>query len=250
MKGLFLKDILTQKKQIIRSILGIIGIGAVMILVILSAYYGNFRTALLNEGLLEGNALRNMIWIFSFIFAAFGGDMVNKIISASFEEDENADFGKVCVSLPVGRKERVITKYLYYLGVLTLSFFLNYGLQRIMFAVAKIDYTLECFLILLAGFSCFILVTLFDIPCIYRFGAKSRIVFLEHIVLMMILSLLILVGMNFCVEHDVSAGQLLGVISGMINILAVLFPLSLFVGFPVSALCSIQIQKKGRNSIW
>ena len=250
MKGLFLIDILTQKKQIIRSIMGIIGIAAFMILVILSIYYGNFRTALLNGGFLEGNALRNMIWIFSFGFAAFGGIMVNGVISASFEEDENADFGKVCVSLPVSRKERVITKYLYYLSFLTLSFFLNYGLQRIMFAVAKTDYTLECFLIPLAGFSCFVLITLLDIPFIYRFGVKSRIVFWEHIVLVVILSVLILVGMNFCMEHDVSAGQLLGVISGMINILAVLFPLSLFVGVPISALCSIQIQKKGRNCIW
>lgn len=247
MKGLFIKDVLVQKKQMIRSSLGTIAIAAFIISLVLGIYYGNFRNLLLEGGLLEGNAMEHIICFGSFVFALFGGIVVNSVISVSLEEDENADFGKVCVSLPVSRKERVITKYLYYLSFLILSFFLNYGLQQVIFAVAKIDYTLECFLILLAGFSCTILIALIDIPLIYRFGAKSKIVILEHIVLVVILSVSVLVGMNFCMEHDVGVGQLLGVISGIINTLAVLFPVSIFVGFPISAFCSIRIQKKGVN---
>ena len=83
---------------------------------------------------------------------------------------------------------------------------------------------------------------------IKRFPVRNFI--LEHIVLVVILSVSVLVGMNFCMEHDVGVGQLLGVISGIINTLAVLFPVSIFVGFPISAFCSIRIQKKGVNCIW
>lgn len=247
MKGLLIKDLMTQRKQMIMAAVGNVFVAGFMILVILSIYYGNIRSSLVSMSFFEKTSLRRIIWFLSFVLATAGGYTAT-LVTAAFVDDDKAGFEKVSGAIPVGARERVQARYLFYGLYLLLLLLVNLVTQPLLYWVAKMDMGVEAGLVILAGFSCCTLMVLIDMPLIYRFGTHVSTV--VNMVFTIGICFLIFVGLNYCADSDISTSQLMQYFVVGRNILAFLFLVLLIVGIPLSGACSLYIQKGGKKQLW
>lgn len=246
MKGLFIKDIMTQKNRLITAVMVCIGVVAFAILIVLSMYYGNIHSMLKEEGFFETNTLRGMIMVLSFAIASVSGYLATMVTSA-FNDDYKADFGKVSMTLPVSAAERVTARYLLYGVYLLLMVVLNLLLQPVFYMVAGVPFTGEAFIVIAAGFSLCVFLILLDMPLMYRFGAWIPSVM--NVFLAIALCVLLAAGMNYMTETDIPVSEINTLFVTARNGLAILFPVLVVLGMPLSLLLSLRILKGGRYQL-
>lgn len=247
MKGLLLKDIMLQKKQIIIAAAAAAGIAGFVILMILSVYYGNFRKVFLDQGWLEEQNIKRFLLLLSFAMAALCGYLATLSLNC-FRYDEKADYGKISASLPVTAKDRIVARFGIYGMYLGSMIVLNLILQPIIYIVAKQPFGLDAVLSIGAGFTCYTILALICIPLMYRFGGNIQV--LVNTVITIGACIILIQMIYYAADHNISADWIMYYIKTGRNILAVIFPVLLTVGIPLSAGISIRIQARRRNVLW
>lgn len=246
MKGLFLKDVMTQKGHLIAAAADCIGTVAFAVLVVLSIYYGNIHSVLEKEGFMEPATVKRLIMILSFGIAAISGYLTT-MVSSAFVEDYKADFGKVIMSLPKSAKEWVMARYLLYGLYVLMLIGLNLLLQPLFYMVAKIPFNGKSLAIILAGFFWYIVLALMNMPLMYRFGTKiSAIV---NIMLNILLFVFLMTGITYITEKNIQVSELDCLFGTVRDCLAILFPVLVIFGVPLSLLCSLRVIKGGKNQL-
>lgn len=246
MKGLFIKDVMTQKKRLITAVMLCIGVVAFAILIVISMYYGNIHSMLEEEGFFETKTLRGMIMVLSFSIASVSGYMAT-MVTAAFNDDYKADFGKVSMTFPASVTERITARYLLYGFYLLLMVVLNLLLQPVFYMVARVPFTGESFVVIAAGFSLCVFLILLDMPLMYRFGV--RIPSIMNTFSIIALCILFTAGANYVIEAGIPIPEINKLVIMARNGLAILFPVLVVLGMPLSLLWSLRILKGGRNQL-
>ncbi len=147
MKGLIIKDILNIKNYV-RSILLIIG------------FYGIFAFTINDAGFIGG-----MIVL-----------LMTMISVSSFSYDDLAKWDKYALSLPISRKDMVISKYLLSIIFIVLGAVLSFV---IVFVISNIKNSVNLWELLLGTYSSSAVAIIFIsvlMPLLYKFGVeKSRV---------------------------------------------------------------------------
>lgn len=246
MKGLLLKDIMVQKRRVIMSVISSICIFVFAALIILSLYYGNMNSIFDGFGLSDNNIVTVFVKAISFIFAA-ASSYTATMATECFGDDSTADFGKVAASLPIKPEKRVAARYLFYLMHLGIMFILNIILQFAFYVIAKRHYNFDAFIIILAGFSLCMIIILIDMPLIYRYGYKvSNLV---NIFMMLVICAAVYLAFSYGFVNGVPAGEVFDIFKLIKNMLAILMPVLLIAGIPLSAVFSVMAVKGGKGSI-
>lgn len=246
MKGLLLKNVMTQRKSIITSILFCFGMGGFFILVMLSVYYGNFHEMLTEQDFWSEVFIRRTAYVLAFTLAILSSSIAG--MAGVFREDMAADFGKVAVSLPVSISRRTMSVYVFYMGFLLLVFVCNLVVHPLFYKAAKVEITGKMFVLILAGFAINLFINLIDVPLVYRFGVRTA--FVVNLALIIVCGIGSLRFMAEATDTSLHPEELVRSVDRLINGFALSVPGLLFVGVPLSFVASCSIQKRGRNQVW
>lgn len=247
MKGLLLKDFMIQRNTFFKLLIFNVVMVLFGILGILSIYYGNFRSEFEEMEFLNPVSIERLLWAYSFILGTLSGSSAANA-NIIFKEDERAGFAGVSASLPVTVWQRVTARYLHYGIWLIGMLILNLVLQPMIYRVAGIPYTWEACLMMIAGISLCTGMALINMPLMYRFGIKVEMI--VTMAVMTVVIALIFVFFHYIITDNVPLETVLQWLVIGRNGLAVLFLVLVVVGMPLSAICSIGIQKRRKNQLW
>lgn len=241
MKGLLLKDLLLMKKQILCMLLGILLMYSLGILVVLSIYYGNFRTVLNDFSM-------DTLLLFMSGFMGILSGFLTSSFTLTFEEDRIADFFKVSCMVPVDNKGRILAKYILYASYIGIHLLTHSIMLPVLYAVAKRPLNSLAFFIILAVMSVSMVFLLIELPLIYRLGKRgTQIISAGGILLLCLLALWFL---NHVLESNIPLLVVTKKATQIITMAGALFPVILIAGFPLSGYFSWQIMEYRRNIIW
>lgn len=245
MRGLFIKDVMTQKKRLIATVIGCIGVVVFAILIVISMYYGNIHSLLEEEGFFETKTMRRLIMLLSFVIALVSGYLAT-MVTAAFNDDYKADFGKVSMTFPASVRDRITARYLLYGLYLLLMLAVNLILQPVFYMVGKVPFTEEALIVIAAGFSWCVFLVLLEMPLMYRFGVRVPVIM--NTIFVIVLCILFIDGMNYITEN-IPVSELGNLFVMARNGLALLFPALIVIGMPLSLLWSLRVQKGGQNRL-
>lgn len=247
MKGLLIKDFMLGKRQFIMiGIFEIIMIGF-GVLGVLSIYYGNFHSLLANMGFTAPENIKRLVLFYSFFLGCVAGSSVENA-NYVFWEDDKAGFGVVSSSLPVSEEQRVGVRYLYYTIWLISVLAVNLMFQPILYWTAGIPFSIEACLMIFSGMSIGTIIALVSMPFMYRFGIRIKPLISIGIIVLGII--VIICCLNGIIQQEISFDLIDEWMETVRNSLAVLFWTLVVFGIPVSAMCSIVVQRRRKNQLW
>lgn len=241
MKGLLLKDFLLMKKQMLSMLLSLFMMYGLLILVVLSIYYGNFKIAL-NEFSMD-SILLFMCGFMGILSGFFVGSF-----TLTYEEDTMADFFKVSCMIPVDNRGRILAKYILFAGYIGIHLLTHLIMLPVLYAVAKLPLNTLSFLTILTLMSISILLLLIELPLLYRLGKKGRQIINTG-------GILLLFPVFFWFQDHILESNLpLSVVTETlchgITITGALFPFIVIIGFPISGYFSWRVMENRRNVLW
>lgn len=241
MKGLLLKDLMLHRKMMRQMLFGYVFFGGFAVLVVMSIYYGNFKTVLMNLDIFNQRGIRGTVSFISFCVALMGGYMATSV-SDLFTQDQKSDFGKVSYSLPVSDRERISARY----GMYGICLGSMLALSAIIFPVlclaSGVSLDKDMVLTVLAGFFPGTIFFLVGLPFIYRFGTGARII--VNAASLLITGLILLHWVDRITGNSVSMEDVLHVIVRVRNLCAFLFVVMSVPGFLLSGFVSMRIMRR------
>lgn len=247
MKGLLIKDFMLGKRQfIMMGLFGIIMIGF-GVLGVLSIYYGNFHSLIADMGLTAPEDIKRLLLLYSFFLGCLAGSSVENA-NHVFWEDDKAGFGAVSSSLPVSEEQRVGVRYIYYTIWLISILAFNLLFQPILYWTAGIPFNTEACLMIFSGMSIGTIIALVSMPFMYRFGIRIKPLISIGIVVLGIV--VVVYCLNRIIQQEVSFDIIEEWVETVRNSLAILFWTLVLFGIPMSAMCSIVIQRRRKNQLW
>lgn len=235
-KGLIIKDLMLKKKSILLILLLSACFCGFCVLIVLSMLYGNLKE------LQSNNLIKGCIMAMSLILGFFSFSFASEFTSI-YDEEINDDFPKLSCALPITDKDRICEKYLMayiYTAITFVTGNITVLLMCLTAHLNALDNGIKPFLL---GFGIGIFIMYFELPFLYAFGTKIKIMFPFGALMLVIIGLAIL--LNGEEELNIFA-----MIQKSFDAGAIVFALSITVGMTLSAICSYKILSSRRNVLW
>lgn len=241
MKGLLIKDFLLMKKQILYMLLSLFMMYGLLILVVLSIYYGNFKIAL------NDFSMSSILLFMCGYMGIFSGFVTNSI-TLSYEEDQKADFFKVSLMIPVNNKGRIIAKYILLASYIGIHLLTHLILLPVLYAVAMLPLNYLAFPTIVTLMSVGTLLMLIELPLLYRLGKRGGQIINAGAVLL-------LFPASFWFQHQVLDNNIpLSVVTETIQhgiaVAGIVLPFIILAGFFLSGYLSWRVMENRRNVLW
>ena len=241
MKGLLIKDFLLMKKQLLYMLFSLFMMYGLLILVILSIYYGNFKTVL------NVFSMDSMLLFMSGFMGIFSGFIISSF-TITFEEDTIADFFKVSCMIPVDSRGRILAKYILFASYTGIHLLMHLIMLPVLYAVAGLSFNKLAFFTILTLMSIGILLLLIELPLLYRLGKRGgQIIIMGGILLLFPLFFWF---KNNVLESTLPLSTVADTLFHGITIAGACFPLIVIIGFPLSGYFSWRIMENRRNVLW
>lgn len=236
LKGLIIKDLMLKKKSIQMMIALAACFCGFAMLVVLSMMYGNLKD-IQSAGLLKGivMALSLMLGFFNYSFASE--------FTSIYDEEIKDDFPKLSCALPITDKDRIYEKYIMYYIYTGITFVTGIITVTAICCTAHLNLFYNGIQPFLLGFGIGMFIVCFQLPFLYAFGTKIKMIFPMGSLMIAIVVLGVL--LNIYEEVDI-----FGMIQQSFQAGAIVFLLSVTVGVTLSAFCSYKVLSSRRNVLW